>query len=200
MEIDFLVAAANEVFRVAVLPLHPSHQNVVIAAGITCKALNRLTSDLEFSNLLEQMTLRRNEYGYEFNQITSSIHHFRDFFLVRDLQLLQASGLDPAVLDAIRKEATDLADEVKNESANYSSILQRMSLLRDDACFMSTRLNFIQPAEARRRRIRKLAGGIAGSVVVAANATPFALEYLSPAGTTVSNALGSALIGAALAL
>jgi hypothetical protein len=199
VEIHFLVTAANEVFRIAVLPPHPTQDNLIRAAGIACKAFNRLTSDPEFSQLLRQMTLRREEWAFEFHQITSSIHHFRDFFLVRDLEMLGASGVDPMVLDAIKREGENLAAEIGSRDADHTSILQRVSVLRDDVCYMSSRFNAIEPAAVTRKRIQKIATGIAGTVVVVVNATPFALQYLSPAGTTVSNLLGSALLGAALA-
>lgn len=190
---DF-IEAANEVYRLAVLPAHPTPEEYIRASDIACSAFNRLYNSEDFAGVVSMMSHRVEETEAAFSEITRSLRHFKDFFVPRDIELLERHGVDRDLLRALADRAQELLVAVQKQRVDPDGIKSRLSMLRDDACALSSELIHKKAQQDSRRRLRRYAYALGGAVIIAVNGHPTALNYLSPAGTAVSAAWGGALI------
>lgn len=193
-EFDYLVQAANEVSRLAVLPAHPTPEEYGRAAGIACKAFNRLYNDQQFTGVLKTMSLRVRATNATFNEITGSLQHFKVFFVPRDIELLANHGVEADLLRILADRAEELLVSIREHRVDEGRIGVQLLFLRDDACELSAQLRRSKERQDSRRRLRRYAFALGGTTIIVVNASSSALNYLSLAGTAVSAAWGTALI------
>lgn len=199
--VDYLVIATNKMYDL-LFSGSPENDDFASAASVGCTTLRLLADDQEFKSyvtaLSESLRLERNNFYLITHQEKPKkpLAHFLDF-LKLERNILIASGINPLLVDEIVKQARLLIQDVRNWQGDVDALFIMIAEIRDNACTLSDSLKKKKDEDTHkdetRKHLQNIMYAVSGAAVIALNfANP--LLSLSHAGTTVSAAVGGALI------
>ena len=205
MNTEYLVTAANEMFRLIVLNGEPSPEDILKAAHIGCETLNILLNDEDFFREAEELGRRKvgRQEREEFDYLTGDLAYFINHFLKIERDILLAGGIDEELVNQLLENAKDSLQAIRNWDGDAEMLRWLITRLREEICHAEEALDEEQSRnewrDRWRRRLKRATLAIGGAAIVGLDASALAATYgLSAPGTAVSAALGGALIGVAV--
>jgi hypothetical protein len=201
MPLDYLAQAEHELYTLLLPVTSPDRSQVKAALAIACNTLTQLQSDQNFFADIRRLKVQRIEHDANFRKITGEVEHFLNHFLKTEKKYLIHAGVSEEEVDVLIWFASKLRDQTQHEDLDPHRVQHLIGEVAVKCCSAAEDLAQRQVEERTRKQYQQLALRalfvIGGAIVASANAAALVVQFLSPAGTAVSGALGAAMIGAA---
>ena len=199
----YLPVACEELHKLLLATVEPTRAELTPVFILACTTFRRLASDNEFLGDFGMLARRRQKEAHVFDDITT-LEHFVHSFRSIEGHVLKKAKLTDATIGRLIDKATDLLDYIKQPSATAEELSSRIAKLRDEACPIATSLKEQGRTDVSEERLAEMARrfgfAIGGAAMISVNASAWAASVgLTTAGSAVSGAAGSALIGYAVA-
>jgi hypothetical protein len=202
----YLINAANEMnLLLSKAPAHPEREQDHLreAAFIACNTLKQLSSDREFYRAVEQLAERQSENASDLDAITGDSAHFESFLRV-EREIMIRAGITPELADHLLNKARELIQAVRSHSAEPQEVFAAFNAIRDRVCDLA--LSLQQQRQDRKTRewskmfVLRVTFAVGGAALIGLNVSQLAVSLgLTAVGAAVSGAIGSTLIGNAVA-
>src|SRR5205814_700126 len=132
-------------------------------------------------------------------QATRTLEHFH-YFMGEEKWVMLKGGINPRLVNEIAELADQLIQLVREWDGDPENLFAKITLAREDACRLADKLEQNKeaevPSDSTRRHVRRILYVVTGGAIIVLNV--IASLNLSPVGTAVSCAVGSALISQAV--
>jgi hypothetical protein len=203
----YLSETANQM-QVLCMGNEPEPQDMVKAAQMGCRATEQLEQDNNFFESVNLLSDRRREYDDAFRQIISDLNHLRNFLQV-ERQVMLKGGMSPQLVDTLMIKIEETFAMITQSRIDAERLRGGLQSIRYQACRLSdtmeraARMAAPQERQETARRTKRhlffVLYTLGGAGIVLLNTSPIAVQLgLSEAGSAVSGAIGSGLIGVAI--
>ncbi|MAT96418.1 MAG: hypothetical protein CL608_04675 [Anaerolineaceae bacterium] len=166
---------------------NPTREDMVEAAHIGCRTLRILADDVSFfANALKLKEFEQ-RYKSELDYLVNDFH----YFLTLERDLLLRGGLRKELVNALFSQAEKLLKEVRQGTYSMNVLRGTIVALRQKTCSLHEKLQTQEERQRLHARLRGVAYGLGGAVIITMNSSPMAIAPLGYAGMALSGALGS---------